>query len=263
MKENQDSIYYITGSSIESVASSSFVSGVVNKGYDVLFMTDPIDEYTIQHLQEYDSKKLVSITKEGFVLPKDNDEEKQFESLKEDYKDTCEKIHKILQNKCEKVLLTNRLNDSPCCIVTGQFGWSANMERIMSAQALGNNTEMSYMKSKKILELNPNHLIIKELKTKLENPTELEDKINTNIIHLMFDTSLIDSGFTLDTSNLFSQRIYNMVQMGLGIEQPIVEKNKNISTDTDNIKCGDNSCNISCKENLSCNNVDEEMESVD
>ena len=218
MKENQSDIYYISGQSIESVENSSFVEGVTQKGYQVLYMTEPIDEYVLQQLTEYDGKKLTSITKEGFQLPETEDEKKQFEELKTEYKATCKKIQEVLKDKCEKVFLSNRLTDSPCCVVTSQFGWSANMERIMKAQALNDNNAMSYMVSKKNLEINPHHTIIQNLKTRLESEDESEKAVSSNLISLIYDTSLINSGFTLENPANFSHRMFNMVKMGLGID---------------------------------------------
>jgi len=218
MPENQKEIYYITGESLDSVKKSSFVEGIVKKGYDVLLMTEPIDEYVLQQLTEYDGKKLVSITKEGFQLPETDEEQKKFEELKNTYGETCTKIQELLKDRCEKVVISNRLTDSPCCILTGQYGWSANMERIMKAQSLGDKTSMQYMVSKKTLEINPNHKIVKELKTKLALDDETSIKININIVNLMYETALIDSGFTLENSGAFAARIYNILEMGLGVE---------------------------------------------
>ena len=218
MSDNQSEIYYITGESLDSLRQSSFVQGITKKGFEVLLMNEPIDEYTLQQLTEYDGKKLVSITKEGFELPETSDEKKSFEELKLDYKYTCSQIQSLLKDRCEKVVLSNRLNNTPCCIVTGQFGWSANMERIMKAQTLGDNTSMQYMISKKTLEINPHHIIVKELKNKLALEDDMSKKININIVNLMYDTALIDSGFTLDHSSIFANRIYNMLEMGLGID---------------------------------------------
>ena len=219
MPENQQEIYYITGESLDSLKQSSFVQGITNKGFEVLMMNEPIDEYTLQQLTEYDGKKLVSITKEGFQLPETDEDKKSFEELKVEYNATCSEIQNILKDRCEKVVLSNRLTETPCCIVTGQFGWSANMERIMKAQALGDNSSMQYMMSKKTLEINPHHIIVKELKNKLELKDETSNKININIVNLMYDTALIDSGFTLEHSSIFASRIYNMLEMGLGVDE--------------------------------------------
>jgi molecular chaperone HtpG len=225
MPENQKEIYYITGESAHSVKNSAFVEGVMKKGYDVLFMVDPIDEYVLQPLTEYDGKKLVSITKSGFNLPESAEETESFENLKEAFKPTCDKMLEILKTSCEKVVVSNRLVDSPCCIVTGQYGWTANMERIMKAQTMGDNSSAQYMVSKKVLEINPNHRVIKGLKRNFELEDDSSKTTNINLVNLMFDTSLIESGFTLKNINTFSTRIYNMLEIGLGVdvgEEPTV-----------------------------------------
>jgi molecular chaperone HtpG len=219
MSEGQEDIYYISGESLDSIKNSSFVKGISNKGYDVLLMHEPIDEYVLQQLTEYDGKKLISITKEGFKLPETEDEKTSFDTLTEEYAETCNQIQELIKDRCEKVVLSNRLTDTPCCIVTGQFGWSANMERIMKAQTLGDKSASHYMMSKKTLEINPYHVIVKELKTKLALEDDTSKKINLNIVNLMYDTALIDSGFTLEQSGAFANRIYNMLAMGLGVEQ--------------------------------------------
>merc|ERR1719361_2692334 len=163
MKENQKDIYYITGESKEIVAKSAFVERVVKEGFEVLFLVDPIDEYAVQQLKEYDGKKLVCVTKEGLELPIDDDEKKRQEELKTEFEELCKVMKDILDKKVEKVVVSNRLVDSPCCIVTSQYGWSANMERIMKAQALRDTSTMGYMAAKKHLEINPDHSIVETL----------------------------------------------------------------------------------------------------
>merc|ERR1712042_201688 len=160
MKENQKCIYYITGESKEVVEHSSFVESVKKRGMEVLYMCDPIDEYAVQQLKEYDGKNLVSVTKEGLELPDDEDEKKKLEEDKAKYENLCKVMKDILDKKVEKVVVSNRLVSSPCCIVTSQYGWSANMERIMKAQALRDTSTMGYMAAKKHLEINPDHSVI-------------------------------------------------------------------------------------------------------
>merc|ERR1719367_1299506 len=155
MKENQKQIYYITGESKETVANSAFVERVKKRGFEVIYMTEPIDEYVVQQLKEYDGKTLVSVTKEGLELPEDEDEKKKREEDKAKYESLCKVMKDILDKKVEKVVVSNRLVNSPCCIVTSQYGWTANMERIMKAQALRDTSTMGYMAAKKQLEINP------------------------------------------------------------------------------------------------------------
>merc|ERR1712025_840055 len=148
-----------TGESKDIVQKSAFVEKVRERGFEVLYMVDPIDEYAVQQLKEYDGKKLVCITKEGLELPEDEEEKKKFEEAKAKYEGLCKVMKEILDKKVGKVVVSNRLVSSPCCIVTSQYGWSANMERIMKAQALRDTSTMGYMAAKKHLEINPDHSI--------------------------------------------------------------------------------------------------------
>uniref|UniRef100_A0A1I8HYM1 HATPase_c domain-containing protein n=1 Tax=Macrostomum lignano TaxID=282301 RepID=A0A1I8HYM1_9PLAT len=216
MKENQKDIYYITGESREAVSHSAFVERLRKRGLEVLYMTDPIDEYAVQQLREYDGKKLVCVTKEGLELPEDEDEKKAFEEKKAAFEPLCKAMKDILDKKVEKVVVSNRLVDSPCCIVTSQFGWSANMERIMKAQALRDNSTMGYMAAKKHLEINPDHAICSALKLRFE--ADKNDKAVKDLVHLLFETALLASGFSLDDPQIHAGRIHRMVKLGLGIE---------------------------------------------
>jgi len=217
MKENQKDIYYITGESKEVVASSAFVEKVKKRGFEVIYMTEPIDEYCVQQLKEFDGKKLVSVTKEGLELPEDEEEKKKRESDAEKYDNLCKVMKDILDKKVEKVVISNRLVSSPCCIVTSQYGWSANMERIMKAQALRDSSTMGYMAAKKHLEINPDHAIIKSLKSKVD--ADKNDKSVKDLVILLFETSLLSSGFSLENPQTHGERIFRMIKMGLGIDE--------------------------------------------
>lgn len=217
MKENQKSIYYITGESKEAVENSAFVERLRKRGYEVLYMIDPIDEYAVQQLKEYDGKTLVSVTKEGLELPEDEEEQKRNEENKAAFEGLCKVMKEILDKKVEKVTVSNRLVSSPCCIVTSQYGWSANMERIMKAQALRDTSTMGYMAAKKHLEINPDHSIIKTLKEKAD--ADKNDKSVKDLVMLLFETSLMASGFTLEDPQVHASRIYRMIKLGLGIDE--------------------------------------------
>ena len=213
MKENQKHIYYIIGENLETVKKSSFVEQIVSKGYEVLYMVDPIDEYCMMQLNEFDGKTMVSVTKEGLELPEDDSEKKQMEEDVIRYTSLCNKVKEILENKVEKVVISNRLTTSPCCVVSSQYGWSANMERIMKAQTLRDTSSMNYMIGKKHLELNPNHDIVKTLLEKVESDTDIKD-----VVLLLYETSLLSSGFTLDDMTNHSDRIYDMIKLGLQVK---------------------------------------------
>merc|ERR1719389_590488 len=216
MKENQPGIYYITGESKRSVETSPFLEKLKKKGYEVLYMVDPIDEYCVQQLKEFDGKKLLSATKEGLKLEEDDDEKKAFEEAKAKTEGLCKLMKEVLDDKVEKVVVSNRLADSPCCLVTGEYGWSANMERIMKAQALRDATQSAYMMSKKTMEINPTNSIITALREKAE--ADQSDKTVRDLIWLLFDTSLLTCGFSLEEPATFSARIHRLVKLGLSID---------------------------------------------
>jgi len=155
MKEEQKSIFYITGESNAAVAASPFMEGMKKRGLEVLYLTDPIDEYMVQQVKEYDSKKLVSITKEGLELDLTEDEKKKAEEEKARFEPLCKLMKDVLGDKVEKVVVGTRCDESPCVLVTSEFGWTSNMERIMKAQALRDSSMTSYMVSKKTMEVNP------------------------------------------------------------------------------------------------------------
>jgi len=217
MKDTQKEIYYITGESVQAVANSPFIEQLRKRNLEVLYLVDPIDEYAIQQLKEYDGKKLRCCTKEGLTFDETEEEKKTFEDLKAEFEPLCKLMKEVLGEKVEKVIVSNRVSDSPCVLVTSEWGWSANMERIMKAQALRDNSMSSYMVSKKTMEVNPENSIMKELKTKCE--MDKNDKTLKDLIWLLFDTSLLTSGFSLEESAAFAGRIHRMIKLGLSIDE--------------------------------------------
>ncbi|PAA47193.1 hypothetical protein BOX15_Mlig023254g4 [Macrostomum lignano] len=251
MKENQKDIYYITGESKEAVAHSAFVERLRKRGLEVLYMTDPIDEYATQQLREYDGKKLVCVTKEGLELPEDEDEKKAFEEKKASFEPLCKVMKDILDKKVEKVVVSNRLVDSPCCIVTSQYGWSANMERIMKAQALRDSSTMGYMAAKKHLEINPDHSICGMLRQRTE--ADKNDKSVKDLVQLLYETALLSSGFALEDPQVHATRIHRMIKLGLGIEED----------DVPDAAAGESSSSMPTEVGGDANADDAKMEEVD
>ena len=217
MKEGQKSIFYITGESKQAVSTSPFLEGLRQRGYEVLYLVDPIDEYMVQQMKEYDGKKLVSCTKEGLDLDDTEDEKKAKEEEKARFEPLCKLMKDVLGDKVEKVVVSHRISESPCVLVTSEHGWTANMERIMKAQALRDNSMTSYMVSKKTMEINPSNEIVKELRNKAD--VDQSDKTVKDLIWLMFETSLLTSGFNLEDSSQFATRIHRMIKIGLSIDE--------------------------------------------
>jgi len=215
MKEDQKAIYYITGESKSQVEASPFLEKLRKRDLEVLYLVDPIDEYAVQQLREYDGKKLMCVTKEGLDLGLTEDEKKAAEEEKAAFEGLCKKMKEILGDKVEKVIVSDRMVESPCSLVTGEYGWSANMERIMKAQALRDSSMQSYMASKKTMEINPQHAIVSTLKERFT--TDPSDKTIKDLVWLLFETSLLTSGFSLTEPVKFAGRIHKLIKLGLAI----------------------------------------------
>jgi len=198
------------------VENSPFLEKLKKKGYEVLYMVDAIDEYAIGQLKEFEGKKLVSATKEGLKLDDSEEEKKRKEELKEKFEGLCKVIKEVLGDRVEKVIVSDRVVDSPCCLVTGEYGWTANMERIMKAQALRDSSMGGYMSSKKTMEINPENSIMEELRKRAD--ADKNDKSVKDLVMLLFETSLLTSGFSLDDPNTFGTRIHRMLKLGLSID---------------------------------------------
>ena len=233
MQEGQTSIYYITGESINSIVNSPFLEKLRQKNYEVIYMIDPLDEYVTQQIKEYKDKKLICITKENIDLNETVDEKQAFEKATSEYKNVCDYIKSVLNDEIEKVIVSNKLTNTPCILSTSEYGWTANMQRILKAQTFGKN-EMNFMMGKKILEINPNSPIINKIKEKLDS--DQKDKSLVNLVHLLHDATLQSSGFSLDDPSKFTNRLFELINYGLGIEDTTEE----VSNDTNEVANDDN-----------------------
>merc|ERR1711975_80425 len=217
MKEGQKDIYFITGESLAAVTASPFIEGLKKKGLEVLYLIDPIDEYVIQQLKDFEEKKLKNCSKEGLEMEDDEDEKKKLEEQKASFEGLCTLVKEVLGDKVEKVLIGTRMSESPCVLVTSEWGWSANMERIMKAQALRDSSMSSCMVSKKTLEMNPDHSIVIELKRRSD--ADASERTVKDLIWLLYETSLLTSGFSLDEPTIFGNRIHRMIKFALTINE--------------------------------------------
>jgi len=226
MKENQEVIYYITGENKTTLQNSPFLETLKKRDLEVLFMCDAIDEHAIQQLKEYEGKKMMDVSKEGLDLSLNEDEKKRVEEEKKTFEALCKKMKEILGESVEEVMVGERMVNSPASLVTSEYGWSANMQRIMKAQVLRDSQMSSFMMGKKKMEVNAGHPIMIELKKKfLENEN---DRTIKDLVWLIYDTAALTSGFSLQDPVTFAGRIHKMIKLGLSIEDDVeIEENQN------------------------------------
>jgi len=262
MKEDQKNIYFITGQNNKAFSSSPFIEKLKVKGYEVLYFTDPIDEYMVQSMQDYDNKKLVDVTKEGLKFEDDSEIKKK----NEDNDELLKFFKETLKDYVQDVKISNRLKKTPCVLVTAENSWSANMERIIQAQALRNSEMDQFMGSKKIFEVNIDHKIIKTLKIKMSND---DNKIQcADIILLLYDTAQINSGFVLEKPSDYANKVNRMVELGFCDDNDDDEAYNDASCN--NEACNDEACNNEACNDEACNDesqkeleLESSMEQVD
>jgi heat shock protein beta len=217
MKAEQKAIYYIAGESVEQLEASPFMERLNDAGIEVLFMTDPIDEYAVNNLPSIEEHKLQSITKEGLVLPGDSgkDASRREKAYKETFAGLTTFLKTSLGSKVEKVAVSNRLGGSPAVLTTSQYGYSANMERIMKSQAFSDPSRAQFLVAKKTLEINPRHPFIVELAQR--SADKPEDQETKDVAALLYDTALLNSGFALEDSKDFSARLFRLLKANLNL----------------------------------------------
>merc|ERR1712141_302906 len=238
MGESQEVVYYITGESKAQVENSPFMEALKKRNLEVLYMTDPIDEHAVQQLKEYDGKKLVNVTKEGLDLGLNDDEKAAFEEKKAGFEPLCKKMKEILGDNVEDVIVGDRMVDSPASLVTTEYGWSANMQRIMKAQVLRDNQMSSFMVGKKKMEVNPDHSIMVELKKKFD--ANASDRTVKDLVWLLFETAMLTSGFTLEDPVVFAGRIHKLIRLGLSIDDDEEEEEEEVEAADDDLPDLDN-----------------------
>mmetsp|Transcript_21647 Transcript_21647/g.42014 ORF Transcript_21647/g.42014 Transcript_21647/m.42014 type:complete len:449 (+) Transcript_21647:411-1757(+) len=216
MPESQEHIYYITGENKDAVKDSPFIERLTRKGIEVVYMVDPLDEYVLNAIPEFDGVRLMSVTKEDIEIAESEAAKEKANALKEEFKPFGEWLSGKLGKKVSKVEVSNRLAQSPCVLVTSKYGWSANMERIMKAQTLGNAEAQPWMKAQKILEINPLHPLIKEMK-KLSEESPDADKLQS-AVDLLFDTAMLTSGFSVVDPKEFATNIHSVIGATLGVD---------------------------------------------
>ncbi|MCL7024034.1 hypothetical protein MKW94_018637 [Papaver nudicaule] len=212
MGEKQNAIYYLATDSLQSAKTAPFLEKLLQKDIEVLYLVEPIDEVAIQNLQTFKEKKFVDISKEDLEMG-DEDEVKDRED-KQEFNLLCDWMKQQLGDKVAKVQLSKRLSSSPCVLVSGKFGWSANMERLMKAQTLGDTSSLEFMRGRRILEVNPDHPIIRDLNAACKNAPESGEA--KRAVDLLYDTALISSGFTPDSPADLGNKIYEMMAIALG-----------------------------------------------
>jgi molecular chaperone HtpG len=215
MKEDQKNIYYMSSDSTKTIIGSPFLDYFNSKEYEVLFLVDPLDEYITQQLKDYKDKKLICITKENIELSESETDKELYEKNKNEYKKVCDYFKSTLNDEVEKVIISNRLSTYPCILSTSEYGWTANMQRLVKAQTFGKQDNMSFMMGKKIMEINPEHEIIKKIKNIIDS--DMQNNETKELVDLLYDLALQSSGFNIENSSTFIKKVLKLVDNNLSI----------------------------------------------
>ena len=216
MPEDQKNIYFLSGENLESIKDSPFLEALQKKNYNVLLMTEAIDEYMVQQLKEYEGKQLVDVSKEDLDLGQTEEEKEEIKTKEKDFESFTKYVKKILGDEVSKVVLTTRTVDTPCILSSSKGTWNANMQRIMKSQPLGNNMMHQFMMGQKILEINPNNKTIMALRSKYTQ--EPSDTTVKDLVWLLYETAMINSGFQLKNTSSHAKRINRLISFGLDVE---------------------------------------------
>lgn len=221
MKSGQKGIFYIAADSLAAASGAPFVERLVQKGYEVLYLTEPIDEPALNAVGQYSGHDFVDVTREGLELGDDEEEKREKEKAEEaergELRPLLDAIAKALgPERVEKASVSTRLANSPCALVTSKFGWSAYQERVMRAQTLGDSRAAEYMKGKKTFEVNPTHPVILGLAKRVDGATGSFDADGKKAVELLYDAALVTSGFTVESPREFASRIFDMIGLAVG-----------------------------------------------
>merc|ERR1719407_259417 len=217
MKEDQKNIYYISGEDKESLLKSPSVEKLLSKDIEIIFMTDSVDEYTVQHLTEFEGKRLINASREGLKLEEGDKEKKRDDQYKEMFKPLLDYVKELLGKKVEKVQISKHLVNSPVVVLSADYGWTAQMEKVMKSQAFADQSKFEFMKSKRMFEINPRHPMVVELNNRLtEKPEGDESK---DMVISLYLSAVVGAGYQLtpDDAQDFSERVGRMVTSSLGV----------------------------------------------
>merc|ERR1719359_2630518 len=218
MKEDQKNIYYISGEDKDSLLKSPSVEKLLSRDIEIIFMTDSVDEYTVQHLTEYEGKRLINASREGLKLEEGDVDKKREEKYKEMFKPLLDYTKELLGKKVEKVQISKHLVNSPVVVLSADYGWTAQMEKVMKSQAFADQSKFEFMKSKRMFEINPRHPMIVELNSRIKD--NAADEQTKDMVISLYLSGVIGAGYQLtpDDAQDFSERVGRMVTASLGVD---------------------------------------------